>query len=84
MAQEFKYDFDRSSVCFAIYPDGMEGPRVVARITAEALADTFEVPENHDAVLDAYRENAASIDAEALKRYRSDPSGDIVIKRGEI
>lgn len=68
------------SVQFAIYPDGYDGARIIARIDEEALHARFHAPEGIDvALVQAYAANADSIDAKATARYRENPSAAICL-----
>jgi len=62
------------SVQFAIYPDGFDGARIIARIDEEALHARFHAPDGEESVLvQAYAANADFIDALATARYRENP-----------
>ncbi|WP_077003390.1 hypothetical protein [Variovorax sp. KK3] len=66
-------------VQFAIYPDGYDGARIIARIDGEALHARFHAPEGDSALIRAYDENADSIDALATARYRENPMAAICL-----
>jgi hypothetical protein len=75
MATEAIFHAPTGSVQFAIYPDGYDGARILARIDEEALHARFQAPEGKDAdLLQAYARNADSIDAMATTRYRENPT----------
>jgi hypothetical protein len=68
------------SVQFAIYPDGYDGARIIARIDEEALHARFDAPDGGDAILvQVYAANADSIDAKATARYRENPNAAICL-----
>lgn len=75
------YCFDRGTVRFAIYPQGDAGPRVLADITEQALADVFHIHgEQQDAWLEGCRHNFLDICDRATTRYRADPAAPIVLE----
>jgi hypothetical protein len=75
MASEATFQPATSCVQFAIYPDGYDGARIIARIDEEALHARFHAPEGGDsALIEAYAANADSIDALATARYRENPA----------
>lgn len=74
MASEAIFLPAAGSVQFAIYPDGFDGARIIARIDEEALHARFHAPEGGDsALVQAYAANADFIDAKATARYRENP-----------
>lgn len=75
MASEAIFLPAAGTVQFAIYPDGFDGARIIARIDEEALHARFHAPNGGDsALVQAYAANADSIDAMATARYREDPT----------
>jgi hypothetical protein len=75
MASEAIFHPPTGSVQFAIYPDGFDGARIIARIDEEALHARFQAPEGGDSdLVQAYARNADSIDAMATARYRENPA----------
>jgi Protein of unknown function (DUF1488) len=75
MASEAIFHSPTGSVQFAIYPDGMDGARIIARIDEEALLARFHAADHRDSdLLQAYARNADSIDAMATARYRQNPA----------
>ena len=80
MASEAIFLPAAGSVQFAIYPDGYDGARIIARIDEEALHARFHAPEGEEsALVRAYDENADSIDALATARYRENPTAAICL-----
>lgn len=80
MASEAIFHPSTGSVQFAIYPDGFDGARIIARIDEEALQASFHAPEGRDSDLVlTYARNADSIDAMATARYRENPSREICL-----
>ncbi len=72
--------FDTATVRFAIYPDGYEGPRILAQIDDPALRDHFGARGGGESLVDAYQANALEIDAKALKKYRLVSSSTVVLQ----
>ena len=66
--------FDTATVRFAIYPEGLEGPRIVSQIAETALRDLFGARGGGDSLVAAYIQYADAIDAIALQRYWSTPA----------
>ncbi|MBT2322741.1 hypothetical protein J7E62_10330 [Variovorax paradoxus] len=79
MASEATFHSATSSVQFAIYPDGYDGARILARIDEEALHARFHAPKGDTELVRAYAENADSIDALATARYRENPMAAICL-----
>ncbi|MDM0012502.1 hypothetical protein QTH87_08660 [Variovorax sp. J22P168] len=75
MASEAIFLPSAGSVQFAIYPDGLDGARIIARIDEEALQARFHASEECVDVdlVQAYERNADSIDALATARFRANP-----------
>jgi hypothetical protein len=72
------------SVQFAIYPDGFDGARIIARIDEEALHARFDAPEGDMALVQTYAANADSIDALATSRYRENPRAAICLRSSDF
>ena len=72
------------SVHFAIYPDGFDGARIIARIDEEALHDHFKARSGERELVLAYASNADSIDAKAEAFYRANPAQPIRLKRDDF
>jgi hypothetical protein len=73
MKAEAIHCVDIASVRFAIYPDGLEGPRVLAEISDDALRDLFGADGDGDSLVNACRANFGRIEAAALQRHRAEP-----------
>ena len=85
MASEAIFHPATGSVQFAIYPDGYDGARIIARIDEEALHARFHAPEGRDAdLVQAYARNADSIDALATARYRENPARAVCLGREDF
>ena len=80
MTSEAIFQAATGSVQFAIYPDGYDGARIIARIDEEALHARLKAPDGNSALLvKTYAENADSIDALATQRYRQNPTAAICL-----
>ena len=64
---------DTATVRFAIYPDGFDGPRIMARIADKALHEVFGAGDDETGLLDACEAHFNVIDAKALERHRASP-----------
>jgi hypothetical protein len=85
MASEAIFHPATGSVQFAIYPDGYDGARIIARIDEEALHARFHAPEGGDSdLVQAYARNADSIDAIATVRYRENPNVAICLHSNDF
>jgi hypothetical protein len=71
MTSDAIYCFDRGSVRFAIYPQGRDGPRVVAEISEDALRDVFGARGGGDSLVEACVENFERIEKVALQHHRA-------------
>jgi hypothetical protein len=77
---------DTKTVRFAIYPDGLDGPRIIAHVSDSALRDLCEDPDadpDPDLTLtcEAY---FPFIEAKALERYRAEPSVPILLGPADL
>jgi hypothetical protein len=84
MASEAIFLPAAASVQFAIYPDGFDGARIIARIAEEALHTRFHAPERPEDLVRAYTQNADSIDALATARYRENPNVAICLHSADF
>ena len=84
MPSEAVFSAVTGSVHFAIYPDGFDGARIIARIDEEALHDHFHARSGEDELVRAYARNAHDIDARAEAIYRADPARPIRLRRGDF
>lgn len=65
--------FDLATVRFAIYPDGLDGPRVLAEISEAALRDLFGARGGGDALVQACQMHFELIERTALARHQAAP-----------
>ena len=75
MTCEAVHCFDKASVRFAIYPDGHDGPRLLAEISEDALRDVFGARGNGDSLVAACKAHVDVIEACAVALYRRQPQG---------
>jgi hypothetical protein len=75
---------DMASVRFAIYPDGFDGPRVMARISEEALKEVFHASGEEASLIGACQANFGLIEAKALARHRAAPSRAVVLSTADF
>lgn len=69
--------FDRATVQFAVYPDGLDGARIIAEISENALRDMFGASGGGDSLLQACNDHFSAISAKALDVYRANSQGPI-------
>jgi hypothetical protein len=76
---------ETGTVRFAIYPDGLDGPRVIARISEAALRDVFEASDDDDeSLIETCETHFSPIEAKALERYRAAPSRPILLEKRDF
>ncbi|EJL75605.1 hypothetical protein ACCC97_25510 [Variovorax sp. Varisp85] len=73
------YCFDTASVRFAFYPEGPDGPRVVAQISEETLHDEFGAREMGEGLLETCRRYFHVIEPVAIARYQAGQRGAITL-----
>ncbi|MDM0084198.1 hypothetical protein QTI17_26705 [Variovorax sp. J31P179] len=74
------YCFDTATVRFAIYPEGPVGERVIAEIAEDPLRDLFGASGGGDTLVEAYKANAAVIDACALEHHHAAPHHPVLLE----
>lgn len=84
MPSEAIFSSATGSVHFAIYPDGFDGARIIARIDEEALHDHFHARSGERELVQAYTCNSRHIDAKAEAFYRANPARPIRLQRGDF
>jgi hypothetical protein len=70
---------DTDSVRFAIYPDGFDGPRIMARISGSALRRHFGAAQAEASLIAACQQNFGLIEAKALGRYAATPQIPVML-----
>ena len=84
MSCEAIFCFDTATVRFAIYPEGVDGPRILAQITESALRDHFGACGGGESLVEAYDRHSPEIDEKALKCYRRGPGSFTVLHTGDF
>jgi len=84
MSCEAIFCFDTATVRFAIYPDGFDGPRILAQITESALRDHFGARGGGETLVEAYDRHSPEIDEKALKCYCREPGAPIVLHTADF
>jgi hypothetical protein len=79
MKCEAVHCFDRASVRFAVYPDGSDGPRVLAEISEQALRDVFGVRGGAEDLIHSCEQHFPLLEAKALQRFRHDPGKAVLL-----
>jgi len=75
---------DTKTIRFAIYPDGLDGPRIMAHVSEAALRGLCagpDPPPDLTATCEAY---FACIEAKALEHYRAEPSLPILLGPADL
>lgn len=70
---------ETKTVRFAIYPDGLDGPRIMAHISEAALRGLSKTPDEALDLTGACEAYFVYIEAKALERYRAAPSMPILL-----
>lgn len=70
---------DTDTVRFAIYPDGFDGPRIIARIRAGALHERFGANGDEASLIDTCQAHFDLIEAKALEHYVAEPMLPVVL-----
>ncbi|MDM0029071.1 hypothetical protein [Variovorax saccharolyticus] len=65
---------------FAIYPAGLDGPRVLAEISEDALRDQFGATGGPETLLEACQANFELIEEIAVERHRRHPACPIQLE----
>jgi hypothetical protein len=67
------------TVRFAIYPDGLDGPRIIARIRDRTLQERFGAHDNEASLIQACQAYFDQIEAKALEHYVAAPTLPVVL-----
>ena len=76
--------FDRGTVRFAFYPDGMDGPRVLAEISEDALRDVLGASGGPESLVEACESNFAVLEEKAARRFKEDPRQVIYLETRDL
>lgn len=75
---------DTKTIRFAIYPDGLDGPRIMAHVSEAALRDLCEDQDQDSDLTLACEAHFSCIEAKALERYRAAPSVPILLEPADL
>jgi len=72
---------DTGTVRFAIYPDGFDGPRIIARISERALRERFGADADADeaSLIGACQAHFGLIETQALANYAATPAVPVLL-----
>ena len=76
--------YDRGTVRFAVYPDGMDGPRVLAEVSEDALRDVLGASGGPESLLLACELNFPVLEEQAVRRFREDPRRAIYLETRDL
>jgi len=72
--------FDKGTVRFAIYPEGMDGPRILAEISEDALRDLFGARGAGESLVQACELHFGAIEPRALQCYHDHPRQPVMLQ----
>ncbi|HJS05131.1 MAG TPA: hypothetical protein VJ832_16740 [Variovorax sp.] len=75
---------ETKTVRFAIYPDGLDGPRIMAHVSEAALRGLCDSPGEDPDLTTTCEAYFDCIEAKALERYRAAPSKPIVLGPADL
>ena len=75
---------ETGTVRFAIYPDGLDGPRIMGHIADGALHDVFGAHDDEESLLRCCESHFDAIEARALERHREAPRQPVVLKASDF
>ncbi len=75
---------DTETVRFAIYPDGFDGPRIIAHVSEDALHDLFGATDDEESLVGTCDDYFDVIEAKALARYRAAPFLPVTLHTAEF
>lgn len=84
MRCEALHCFDRATVQFAVYPDGGDGPRVLAEVSEDALRDVFGARGGPQSLVQACEQNFETLEKIVVRRFRDDPSKPIRLSANDL
>ena len=70
---------DSGTVRFAIYPDGFDGPRIIARISEHTLHQSFGADADERSLIGACQAHFGIIEATALAHYAATPQVPVLL-----
>lgn len=75
---------DTATIRYAIYPDGLDGPRVIAHVSDMALCELFGADGSEASLLEACKNHFNQIEAKALERYRETPFDFVLLETADL
>ncbi|MDR6535102.1 hypothetical protein [Variovorax soli] len=75
---------ETGTVRFAIYPDGLDGPRIMAHVSEAALRDLCDSPDQDPDLTGTCEAHFDCIQAKAIERYRAAPSMPILLGPADL
>lgn len=84
MACEAIYVDETNVVRFAVYPDGFDGPRILAEISADLLRQRFGGHGRGRDLVGAYLHHSEAIDAQAVQCFRAAPSQPVSLRAADF
>lgn len=84
MPTEAIYLSAHKTVRFAIYPDGLEGPRILAEVSEDALKKYCGAADSENEMVASYRANFSKIQMLALEKYTRSPSTFILVDEEDM
>jgi len=75
---------DSATVRFAIYPDGFDGPRIIARISENTLHQRFGADDDEASLIGACEAHFGLIEAKALARYAAMPEVAVLLEPADF
>ncbi|MFC5605244.1 hypothetical protein [Variovorax soli] len=76
--------YDRGTVRFAVYPDGMDGPRVLAEVSEDALRDVLGASGGPESLLLACELNFPVLEEHVVRRFKEDPRRAIYLETRDL
>lgn len=84
MRCEAVHCFDRATVQFFVYPDGPDGPRVLAEISEDALRDVFGVRGGPESLVQACEAHYLLLEEAVTRRFREHPGKPILLSWADV
>ena len=75
---------DTETVRFAIYPDGFDGPRIIAHVSDNALQELFGAGADEESLVETCDAHFDVIEAKALARHRAAPVMPVTLETADF
>jgi hypothetical protein len=75
---------DTETVRFAIYPDGFDGPRIIAHVSVEALLELFGAADDEESLVETCDAHFDVIEEKALARHRAAPVIPVILDTADF